>query len=151
MQKFPTWGLECTCSCFVPGLSCSYLCSHASPPGSSLWNRERCFLPPLLRLFRQPRGKAFPLATAVYAAVKVFLWFLQFFSAAPSFAVRNWALLWVCLQLQEICMRNGQSQHLQYLLISWISGGEENKHIYLFVPRAMVTPLLKSYYPDPRG
>lgn len=102
LQKFPTWGLECTCSCFVPGLSCSYLCSHASPPRSSLWYRERCFLSPLLWLFRQPRGKAFPLATAVYAAVKVFLWLLQLFSAAPSFTVRNWALLWVCLQLQEI-------------------------------------------------
>lgn len=98
----PTWGLECTCSSFVPGLSCSYLCSHASPPRPSLWYRERCFLPPLLWLFRQPWGMAFPLATTVYAAIKIFLWLLQLFSAAPSFTVCNWALLWVCLQLQEI-------------------------------------------------
>lgn len=114
LQKSPTWGLESTGPCFVPGLSGSYLCSHASPPGSCL--REGCFLPPLLRLFRQPRGKAFPLAAAAYIAVKIFLWFLQLFSAAPSFAVRNGALLQVCLQLQEIRLGNGQFQHLQNLL-----------------------------------
>lgn len=115
LQKSPTWGLESTGPCFVPGLSGSHLCSHASPPGSCLW--EGCFLSPLLWLFRQPRGKAFPLATAVYVAVKIFLWFLQLFSAAPSFAVCNWTLLQVCLQLQEISMENSQFQHLQNLLI----------------------------------